>query len=140
MEAQQPQAPLPGWLTGCWREANAGQVIDEIWLPPAGDALVGMARTVRSDTLRSWEQLVIRRGSNGLVLEATPSGQPPAAFLAAEVNDTVIAFENLTHDFPQVIRYQRLGRDSLLAVVSGTIGERQRAIEFDYARVACPGS
>lgn len=115
-------------------------MIDEVWLPPAGDALLGMSRTVRNDTLRTFEQLVIRRGVNGLVLEAAPSNQPPASFLAAEVSDTLILFENLTHDFPQLIRYVRRGPDSLVAGVSGTVRERQRAIEFNYARVACPGS
>lgn len=138
--AQQQPTSLPGWLAGCWREASAGQVIDEVWLPPAGDALMGMSRTVRNDTLRAWEQLVIRRGPNGVVLEAVPSNQPPTAFLAAEVSDTQIVFENLTHDFPQVIRYQRRGQDSLVAIVSGTVRDRQRAIEYAYARVACPGS
>lgn len=115
-------------------------MIDEVWLSPAGDALLGMSRTVRNDTLRAFEQMVIRRSSNGLVLEATPSNQPPASFQAAEVSDTLIVFENPTHDFPQVIRYLRQGRDSLVAGVSGTVRERQRAIELNYARVACPGS
>ncbi len=138
--AQQQPTSLPGWLAGCWREASAGQVIDEVWLSPAGDALLGISRTVRNDTLRAFEQMVIRRGANGLVLEATPSNQPPASFQAAEVSDTLIVFENPTHDFPQMIRYLRLGHDSLVAGVSGTVRERQRAIEYNYARVACPGA
>lgn len=137
--AQQTLSPLPRWMAGCWREASAGHVVDEVWLPPAGEALSGMSRTVRNDTLRAWEHLVIRRGPGGLLLEATPSNQPPATFVASESNDTLILFENPDHDFPQSIRYTRRGRDSLVAVVSGTIRDRQRAIEFNYARVACPG-
>lgn len=137
--AQQSSAPLPGWLAGCWREANAGTVIDEVWLRPAGDALTGMSRTIRDDTLRAWEQMVIRRIPAGLVFEAAPSGQAPAVFAATESSDTLIAFSNPDHDFPQTIRYQRRGRDSLVATVSGVIRDRQRAIEFNYARVACPG-
>lgn len=139
LSAQQPASPLPAWMAGCWREASAGHVVDEVWLSPAGDALTGMSRTVRNDTLRSWEQLVIRRAPAGLVLEAAPSNQPPASFAATLASDTLVVFENPSHDFPQIIRYQRRGRDSLIATVSGTIRDRQRTIEFDYARVACPG-
>lgn len=126
-------------MAGCWREASAGLVIDEVWLAPAGDALTGMSRTVRDDTLRAWEQMVIRRVPDGLVLEAVPSNQPPATFAATESSDTVIVFENPDHDFPQAIRYLLRGRDSLVATISGTVRDRPRAIEFEYARVACPG-
>jgi hypothetical protein len=137
LEAQQP---MPVWLAGCWRMAEAGQVTDEVWLGPSAGAMVGMSRTVENDTLRSWELMVIRLGGNGVTFEATPSGQPTAVFLAITAPDSSIAFENLTHDYPQVIRYVRRGADSLLAVVSGTIHERQRSIEFHYARASCPAS
>ncbi|MEO8139610.1 MAG: DUF6265 family protein [Gemmatimonadota bacterium] len=132
------QQPAPPWLAGCWRQAEAGQITDEVWLPRSGGALLGMSRTVENDSLRSWELMLIREGPNGLAFEASPSGQAQATFLASAVSDSAIVFENLTHDYPQVIRYARHGADSLTAVVSGTIHDRQRAIEFHYARVSCP--
>jgi Domain of unknown function (DUF6265) len=116
---------------------DAGEVIEEMWLAPAGGTLIGVSRTIEADSTRNWEQMVIRPGAAGLVYEASPSGQASAAFLATHVSDTAAVFENLTHDFPQQIRYARKG-DSLLAVVSGTVRERTRTIEFHYARVACP--
>ncbi len=119
---------------------EAGQSTDEVWLSRAGGALVGMSRTVENDTLRTWEIMVIREGPNGLAFEVTPSGQSMAVFLSSTITDSAVAFENLTRDYPQVIRYARHGTDSLTAVVSGTIHDRQRAIEFHYARVACPAS
>ena len=140
LPAQQPVPPsLPGWMAGCWRQVEADRVIDEVWLRPAGGALIGVSRTVEGDTLRNWELMVVRSGPNGLAFEATPSGQPPTAFLAALVSDTAVAFENLTHDFPQLVRYARRGADSLLATISGVVRDRQRTINFAYARVACPG-
>ncbi len=133
------QSPA-SWLSGCWRQAEAGQITDEVWLAPAGGTLLGMSRTLENDSLLSWELMVIRQGPNGLSYEASPSGQSSAVFLASGVSDSAIAFENLTHDYPQLIRYTRRGSDSLIAVISGTIRDRQRAIAFHYARVACPGS
>jgi hypothetical protein len=118
---------------------EAGEVVEEMWLGPAGGTLVGVSRTLEADTTRSWEHMVIRPGAAGLVYEASPSSQAPAAFLATLVSDTAVVFENLTHDFPQQIRYARHGGDSLLAVVSGAVRERLRTIEFHYSRVDCPG-
>lgn len=128
-----------GWLAGCWRQVEAGEVVEEMWLAPAGGTLIGVGRTVEGDSTRSWEHMLIRPGAAGLVYEASPSGQAPAAFLATLVSDTAAVFENLTHDFPQHIRYSRSG-DSLLAVLSGTVRERMRTIEFHYSRAACPDS
>jgi uncharacterized protein DUF6265 len=133
------QQAAPTWLTGCWRQAEAGQIAEEVWLGPSGGTLLGMSRTVENDSLLSWELMVIREGVNGLSYEANPSGQSSAVFLANIVSDSTIAFENLTHDYPQTIRYTRRGGDSLIAVISGTIHDRQRAIEFHYARAPCPG-
>jgi hypothetical protein len=132
------QSALPGWLVGCWRLAEPDRVIEEVWLPPAGGALLGVSRTIAQDSLTSWELMVIRAGGNGLVYEASPSGQPPAAFLGAEASDSTLTFENLTHDFPQIIRYRRGNADSLIAEISGTVQTRRRAIVFPYTRAACP--
>lgn len=98
-----------------------------------------MGRSLERDSLHSWELMLVRNGPNGLVFEATPSGQPPAAFLASAVSDSSVDFENLTHDFPQLVRYARRGQDSMLAMISGVVRDRQRTINFAYARVSCPG-
>jgi hypothetical protein len=84
--------------------------------------------------------MIVRIGPNGLIFEAAPSGQPPAMFLASTITDTSIAFENSTHDFPNVIRYASHGADSLFAMISGMVRDRQRTINYTYSRVSCPGS
>ncbi len=137
LAAQEAAPTLPQWLTGCWRMTDPDRVIDEVWLPQAGGALLGVSRAHAGDSLLSYEVMVIRPGVSGLVYEANPSGQLPATFLVGVQSDSGITFENLTHDFPQLIRYARRGADSLLAVVSGTVRDRQRVISYEYARVAC---
>jgi Domain of unknown function (DUF6265) len=126
-------------MAGCWRQSQAGQVIDEVWLGPAGGSLLGVNRSLEADTLRSWESMMIRAGVNGLVLEAGPSDRPAAAFMATSASDSSIQFENLTHDYPQVVSYIKRGRDSMLATITGTVHDRQRTINYAYARAACPG-
>jgi Domain of unknown function (DUF6265) len=127
-------------MTGCWRQLEAGDLVEEVWLAPAGGTMIGLSRSIERDSTRSWEYMLIRAGSaGGLVYEAAPSGQEPAAFLATLVSDTAVVFENLTHDFPRQILYRHTSDDSLVAIISGEVRDRMRTIEFHYARAACPG-
>jgi hypothetical protein len=96
-----------------------------------------MGRTVRGDSLVEYEVVVIRERENALVYEAHPSGQTPATFTATTVSDSAVVFENPSHDFPQKVGYRRAGPDSLMGYIEGSIGGRQRHIEFPYARARC---
>lgn len=140
-------APLPAqqvttlaWMAGCWRQLEAGVSVEEVWLAPAGGTMIGISRTIEGDSTRSTEHMTIRVSPRGgLLYEAAPSGQEPGAFLATAAGDSAVVFENLTHDYPQQVRYTRVGGDSLLAILSGTVRDRLRTITFRYSRVACPG-
>jgi hypothetical protein len=127
------------WLAGCWRQVEAGQVVDEVWLAPAAGMMLGVSRSIEADTLRDWAMMQVRGGPNGLVLEVTASGMPTVAFLASAASDSSVTFENLTRQYPTAIRYSRRREDSLFAVVSGTVRDRPRTLNFAYARASCPG-
>lgn len=125
------------WLSGCWRDSAAGKVIEEQWMAPRGGVMVGMGRTVRADTLREYELVLIRERGGELAYEAHPSGQPTATFRSTLVSDSQVVFRNPEHDYPQEVGYRRRGADSLLAWIDGTAGGRSRRIEFPYRRVSC---
>ena len=48
-----------------------------------------------------------------------------------------VVFEAPEHDFPQRVGYRRVGSDSVLAWVEGTMKGKTRRIEFPYRRVQC---
>lgn len=126
------------WLTGCWRgEGRRGALVEERWLPALGNTMLEIGRTVRGDSLTDYELVVIRDVAGGLVYEAHPKGQPEATFPARTVTDTSVVFENLAHDFPQRVGYQRVGADSLSAWIEGTVSGTLRRIAFPYHRVSC---
>ena len=102
--------------------------------------MLGMSRTLRADSLAGFELVVIRETGEGLRYEASPSGQPTATFVAIEVSDRSVVFENPEHDFPQQIGYSRVGSDSLLAFIAGPRNDQWRRVEFPYGRVPCPMS
>ena len=142
--AARPSARLR-WLTGCWelRRPN-GLLVEETWTSPRGGMLLGTSRTTRPlagtgrDTLMEFEQMYIREAGDTVVFTALPSGQTGASFRADTLEAGLVSFANPAHDFPQRVRYERVGADSVRAVVEGPRrGGGRRAIEFRYARVAC---
>ena len=126
------------WLQGCWEASSAERVVEEHWMAPRGDSMVGVSRTLRGERLVEYELVVIRQRAADLVYIAHPSGQASAEFIATSVATGRVVFENPEHDFPQVIGYERRGA-SLLAWVEGRQGEKVRRIEFPYRRTGCEG-
>jgi hypothetical protein len=125
------------FMTGCWRIQSGGRTIDEHWLAPAGGSLMGVSRTVAGGKTVEYEFIQIRDLPEGLTYIAKPSNQPEASFKIASKTADEIVFENPTHDFPQRIRYKRVGADGLHARIEGTMNGKSRGVDFPYTRVAC---
>lgn len=129
-----------GWMAGCWERRTATTLTEEQWMAPAGGTMLGMSRTVRGDRTVAHEALWIEERDGRLVYVASPSGQATTEFAATVVADTLVAFENPDHDFPQRILYRPAAGDSLHARVEGVREGRVRGADFRYERVACPGA
>jgi len=99
--------------------------------------MLGVGRTTNDGKLVEHESVVLREKGDHLEYEAHPSGQPQAVFVSKELTTDRVVFENLAHDFPQRVGYQRRGDATLLAWVEGTDNGRPRRIEFPYRRVPC---
>jgi hypothetical protein len=125
------------WLRGCWRAVSGSRTIEEQWMAPSGNSMVGMSRTVRDGQLLEHELVVIREQGERLAYEAQPSGQPKAVFLSTELDDSRVVFENRQHDFPQKISYTLVGGDSLLAAIEGPGRDGPRRVSFPYRRIEC---
>jgi hypothetical protein len=126
------------WLSGCWERRTArGAAVTEQWMAPAGGMLLGAGRTVRGDSVTEYEQLRIHERGDTVVYHAMPSGQAPAEFRTTQVSDTLVAFDNPAHDFPQRVLYRRGAADSLYARIEGTRNGQRRGVDFRYARVSC---
>jgi len=126
-----------GWMAGCWQLEGRGRVTQEQWMAPRGGMMLGMSRTVVRDTAREWEHLRIGRQDGKVVYVARPSGQAETTFTAETVSDSAVMFANPAHDFPQRIRYRRVGTDSLVARIEGDQGGRTRGMDFPMRRVDC---
>ena len=128
-----------GWLAGCWELKNEkrGMQINEMWMRPAGDAMIGVGRTLKGGKLVDFEFLRIVETATGLAYISRPSGnKEDTSFSLRSSEPNAVIFENPTHDFPQRILYKREGT-KLTARIEGTANGKARGTDFRYARVAC---
>lgn len=128
------------WLSGCWESVTPQRTIEEQWMAPRGKSMLGIGRTVRGEALVEYELVLIREDSGRLAYQAHPSGQPSAVFLSREIGASRVVFENLEHDFPQRVGYERTGPDALTAWIEGTRDGTTKRIEFPYRRGSCGGA
>jgi len=123
------------WLLGSWQRTGmaAGTSGEEHWRRQA-DVLEGEGRSYRQGDLQFQERLRIIDEGGQLYYVADVAGNPaPVRFALVEQGAQSVVFENLRHDFPQRIAYQRNGRQ-LRATVSA--GERVQVFEFEQAAQA----
>ncbi len=121
------------WLQGCWRMARPDGFTEEVWLPPAGGAMIGVSRTVRGGRMTEYEFATVRMIEGKLAYDVKPSGQPQTVFPLAKVSPTELVFENPTHDFPQRVIYRKTA-DGVTGRIEGTLNGQNRAVDFPYKR------
>ena len=126
-----------GWLAGCLEMKSANRVVEEHRMAERGGTMLGMGRTVGARGLADYELTLIKQDGSRLLFEAHPKGQSSATFAARTATADSVVFELPEHDFPQRVGYRRVGADSVLAWVEGTMNGKLRRIEFPYARVPC---
>lgn len=136
--AQNELLASAAWLAGCWEVRSGASVTTEMWMPPAGDLMVGAGRTTAGNVTRSFEHLRLKAVDGKLVYTAIPSGQQETDFTSTVVSDSLLIFENLGHDFPQRILYRRVSADSTVARIEGPAAAGgTRGFDIPMRRVSC---
>jgi hypothetical protein len=136
--AQTADVVALSWMSGCWRQQNESRTVDEMWMAPSGDGMLGMSRTVAKGRIAEHEFLQIRVMDGRIVYIAKPSGQPEATFTAVKVGPREVMFENPAHDFPQRIIYRLQADGGIAARIEGTRDGKVRGVDFPMKRVSCP--
>lgn len=136
--AEPPALAGVEFLTGTWVAETAATRVEESWLCPAADTMIGMGRTTNGTTGRtiSFEYLRIEKRDEVLVYVAQPKGGRPTEFRLVRSGVGTATFENLTHDFPKRIVYSKEGPGTLVARVEGDASAGAKAEEVRYQRAA----
>ncbi len=98
----------PDWMAGYWLSCEAGEVA-ESWTGAGVGVLLGA--TLTQGEQAGFEFLrIAENGNGGYSYFSMPNGRSPATEFVMVANASGRAvFENLEHDFPQRIIYQRRG-------------------------------
>ena len=131
-----PEMEKLRWLTGCWRDGDKGQT-EEQWTRLAGQTMLGIGRTVKEGKTEFYEFLQIRAQSDGIFYIAQPNGGKAVPFKLVKINDNQAVFENVEHDFPQRIVYQKQVDGSLLTALEGMEKGKPKLLQFPMKRVRC---
>lgn len=124
------------WLSGCWQGRQGTAVIEEMWSKPAGTTILGLGRTVRNNRTVSFEFMQFREQNGTLAFLPQPQGGAQVTFPLKQSTPAKFIFENLQHDYPQRVSYER--KNSLLvASVEGTEKGKFSRQEFVLRKVRC---
>ena len=108
--------------------------MEESWLAPKGNTMLGLHRDVKNDRTVSFEFLRIEAAADGITYWASPKGKPATPFRLIESGGKRVVFENAQHDFPQRIIYWLSSDDSLHAKIEGTMGGKSASYEWSWRR------
>ena len=117
------------WLQGTWANNTPQGILYEHWQQLNDSALSGTSYFMENGDTVLFERIHLVERNNNLffiVTGADPKNNGPIEFKGTKVETDQFRFENPAHDFPQVIYYQRVGTDSILAHVSLLSGEKKQ--------------
>src|SRR3954454_20427498 len=119
------------WLGGTWTGTIDGVEMEEYWLPPKGNTMLGVHRDVKNDRTVSFEFFRLEATSEGVIYWASPRSKTPVPFQMIESANQRVVFENKEHDYPQRIIYWLDKTQSLHARTEGT--EKGQAVSEEWA-------
>ncbi|HRH03861.1 MAG TPA: DUF6265 family protein [Bacteroidia bacterium] len=126
------------WLMGTWESKTKQGSIFEVWMPYNETEYRGKSYMLNKNDTVVFEHIQLIEENNMLFYIPTVTKQNkglPVRFALKSSADSILLFENATHDFPQLISYQKIGADSLYAEISGKSKGKPRNEKFRMKRV-----
>ncbi len=127
------------FIAGAWRGTQGGSAIEEHWMEPEGDAMVGMARVASGGKIRLTEISVIQERAEGVVLMLRHFGKGQAA---REEKDAALVFvlkslvgrraEFLEEKTGTRLVYERTAEDRLTVTLVKVVNGKEVRSPFEY--------
>ena len=126
------------WLIGTWENETPRGSIYETWNKISKKEFSGKSYIIKEKDTIVFENIQLLQEHGNLLYIPVVKNQNdglPVRFTAKEVSQNQLVFENLQHDFPQIISYTKISSDSLVAIISGTKNGQEREQTFQMKRV-----
>lgn len=130
-------------LLGVWKVETESEVVYESWTKKSAREYAGVSYLLRAGDTVTLETIQLVEENGELYYIPTVVDQndaKPIRFTCNSITSTHMTFENLVHDFPQIISYRWVSADSMVAEISGTVGAEVRKRDFPMKRVKKPGN
>jgi Domain of unknown function (DUF6265) len=126
------------WLVGTWENKTSRGSIFESWSKTNNMELAGKSYTIKQNDTIFFENIRLIEDKEGLfyipVVKKQNDGLP-VKFVATNISKEKLVFENAQHDFPQIISYTKINKDSLVAEISGIKNGKERKQIFPMKRL-----
>lgn len=127
-----------GWLVGTWENKTQRGSMYETWTKMNENEIHGKSYIIKEKDTVVFETIRLLQEKDSLFYIPAVKDQnnnQPVRFSSKLIAEEKLVFENPGHDFPQMISYTRINKDSLVAEISGTKNGRERTISFPMKRV-----
>ena len=131
---EKPKFEKLSWISGNWTGNMGRAVMEEIWLPAAGGAMLGVSRVVAGPRMVAFEFLRIVQKDGEVYYVAQPGGRPATEFKLTSVTATKAVFENPAHDHPKIITYEKDAEGNLTATIEGDERGQHKKQDFRFTR------
>lgn len=126
------------WLLGTWENKTDRGSVFEAWTKMNEKEFFGQSYILQEKDTVLLEEVQLIEDQENLFYIPTVKNQNdgmPIQFGLTSMTDTSMVFEHPSHDFPQMISYVRINRDSLVASISGINNGQELRIVFPMTRV-----
>jgi uncharacterized protein DUF6265 len=134
LPAYQPTISDLSWLEGTWQGRIGGRDFEAHYTGVEGGQVLSASKYSENGQPAGFEFERFEQRGDTVLLTPFPEGNSSVTFPLAEYDGRAqrAVFENLSHDFPTRISYQRVARDRLTILVSGP-GEDGKEQVLTYA-------
>lgn len=127
-----------GWVLGYWEMVSPEGKVTESWIRTNDSVYSGIGKytDTAGQTLTTEEiSIVLRDGALLYIPQVSDqnNGQP-VTFKEVSFSDTMVVFENKSHDFPQRIVYVKQGAGKMLAYIEGEMNGEPAKMEYPYTK------
>jgi len=131
------QIEKTAWLIGTWENKTPRGSVFENWTKLSDNEMFGRSYALNGPDTIFFEEIEMIEDNDSLFYIPTIKNQNdglPIQFVLTSITDSSMVFEHPYHEFPQMISYVRINKDSLEASISGISNGEERRIVFPMKR------
>jgi hypothetical protein len=122
------------WMLGKWQSSTEEGILYEEWKKVNDSTYSGHAYAITPEGDTTFSETAQITKANGAITYSVTVNEESTTDFALVDNQDIAVFENIDHDFPQRIIYQKLAKDSLFAKIEGTVDGEDQYEEYRYVK------